>query len=62
MKIWNAAIDKPTSIEVYETEEDVVKVRLAKENQWSISVRNGGHYIGGFDICGHLEGRRIVNL
>ena len=51
--IWNTAIDKkPAAIVVCETEEDVVAaVKLAKENQWSISVRSGGHHIGGFAVC-----------
>ncbi len=51
--IWNTAIDKkPAAIVVCETEEDVVAaVKLAKENQWSISVRSGGHHVGGFAVC-----------
>lgn len=51
--IWNATIDKkPAAIVVCETEEDVIAaVKLAKENQWSISVRSGGHHIGGFAVC-----------
>lgn len=51
--IWNAAIDKkPAAIAVCDTEEDVIAaVKLAKENGWSISVRSGGHHIGGFAVC-----------
>ena len=51
--IWNTAIDKkPAAIVVCETEEDVVAaVKLAKANQWSISIRGGGHHVGGFAVC-----------
>lgn len=60
-KIWNSAIDKnPALIVVCETEEDVVDaVKLAKENQWSISVRSGGHHIGGFAVC---EGGLMIDV
>ncbi|WP_394236372.1 FAD-binding protein [Niallia oryzisoli] len=52
-KIWNAAIDKkPAAIVVCRSEEDVkAAVQFAREKNLSISIRGGGHHVGGFAVC-----------
>lgn len=52
-QIWNSAIDKtPAAIAVCVTEQDVIAaVQLAKQQQWPIAIRSGGHHIGGFAMC-----------
>lgn len=60
-KVWNAVIDKsPAAIVVCESEEDVVAaVKFANENNLSISIRGGGHHVGGFAVC---EGGLMIDL
>jgi len=52
-KVWNAAIDKkPAAIVVCRSEEDVkAAVQFAREKNLSISIRGGGHHVGGFAVC-----------
>ncbi|MDR6123547.1 FAD/FMN-containing dehydrogenase [Bacillus sp. SLBN-46] len=60
-KVWNTAVDKkPAAIVVCESEEDVIAaVQFAKENQLSISIRGGGHHVGGFAVC---DGGLMIDL
>jgi FAD/FMN-containing dehydrogenase len=60
-KVWNAAVDKtPAAIVVCESEQDVVaSVQFANEKQLSISIRGGGHHVGGFAVC---EGGLMIDL
>ncbi|WP_423798292.1 FAD-binding oxidoreductase [Neobacillus sp. SAB-20_R2A] len=60
-KVWNTAVDKqPAAIVVCESEEDVsAGVKFAKENHLSISIRGGGHHVGGFAVC---DGGLMIDL
>ncbi|MFS0862595.1 FAD-binding oxidoreductase [Fredinandcohnia sp. 179-A 10B2 NHS] len=60
-KVWNAVFDKsPAAIVVCESEEDVVAaVQFANDNNLSISIRGGGHHVGGFAVC---EGGLMIDL
>jgi FAD/FMN-containing dehydrogenase len=60
-KVWNEAVDKtPAAIVVCESEQDVVAaVEFANEKQLSISIRGGGHHVGGFAVC---EGGLMIDL
>ncbi|MHC0039422.1 FAD-binding oxidoreductase [Pseudoneobacillus sp. C159] len=60
-KVWNAAVDKkPAAIVVCESENDVVAaVQFANDKQLSISIRGGGHHVGGFAVC---EGGLMIDL
>lgn len=51
-KLWNAAIDrKPAAIAVCRSEEDVAAaVRFAAERRLAVSVRGGGHHVGGMAV------------
>ncbi|MCM3766133.1 FAD-binding oxidoreductase [Neobacillus niacini] len=60
-KVWNTAVDKrPAAIVVCESEEDVLAaVQFAKKRQLSISIRGGGHHVGGFAVC---DGGLMIDL
>ncbi|WP_047985574.1 FAD-binding oxidoreductase [Ornithinibacillus californiensis] len=51
-RVWNTAIDKkPACIVVCETEADIVTALLfSNENNLSVSIRGGGHHVGGFGV------------
>ena len=54
-KVWNSAIDrKPGVIVRCETEEDVkAGVAFAHENNLTVSVKAGGHHLGGLAVGDH---------
>jgi FAD/FMN-containing dehydrogenase len=60
-RIWNGAIDrKPGLIARCRRTEDVVAaVRFAREQEFLVSVRGGGHGVGGHSLC---DGGLVIDL
>src|ERR1051326_6485557 len=52
-RVWNAVVDRRPAVIVRcaEAADLATGIPFARENQLDISVRGGGHHIGGHSVC-----------